>query len=235
MAVMLLGLTAPAAAQQIPGLVALPASAAASNPDLATRRAALLRERAALHDKIEAMNARCGAVEEGSAAEKACDTDHAALTGALNSHIQRSNDFNTAAQVANVAAPPSHAAVLDAASIREIKSMNALAIRLGWSAAKRDALNRALNALDFGHDPNLSGDRIRRTWQDMTAQDQSPDLLREASASGGLGFPGAGTQAYNDCTVFALANTTGQTYGTEFGRYQFRKLRRRNHWIMTCG
>lgn len=123
MAIMLLGVAAPAMAQQIPGLVDLPASTAASNPDLAARRAALMQQRAALHDKIDGMNARCGAVEEGSAAEASCKSDQVALGTALNSHIQQSNEFNAAAQAAITAstspgpAPLNETSVVDARNV----------------------------------------------------------------------------------------------------------------------
>jgi len=100
MAAGLLGLAAQASAQQIPALTALPASVAASNPNLVDRRAALVRERATLHGKIDKLNARCAAVKEGSAAEASCNRDQAALRTVLNSHIQQSKDFNAAAQAA---------------------------------------------------------------------------------------------------------------------------------------
>jgi len=116
MAAALVGLVAPAPAQQIPGLIELPANVAASNPDLVARRAALVEERATLHGKVSSLKARCGAVEEDSAADAACEQDKAALLAALNTHIQKSNDFNAAAQAA-IAASPSPAGITPGAQI----------------------------------------------------------------------------------------------------------------------
>lgn len=98
MAVALLTLAITASAQQIPALAELPASVATSNPDLVSRRAALTQEREALHGKIDGLNARCIAVAKGSAAETLCHGDQTTLLASLNSHIQRSNDFNAAVE-----------------------------------------------------------------------------------------------------------------------------------------
>jgi hypothetical protein len=116
MAAVLVSLVAPALAQQIPGLIELPTNVPASNPDLVARRAALVQERATLHSEDSSLRARCGAVEEGSAADAKCEQDKAALLAALNSHIQKSNDFNAAAQAA-IAAQPSPARIAPGAQI----------------------------------------------------------------------------------------------------------------------
>ena len=211
-AVMSLGLTAPARAQTIPALTELTASAAAANPDLAGRRASLVQERATLHGQIDALNGRCAAVAVGSAAESSCENDQAKLTAALASHVAGSNDFNVAAQAALVG-PTSTAAVADPDTARVINGIEALARRWGWSAAKLARLDRNLRGLDIGG-PIPSQDDIRQAWRDIFARGQDPELVREASQGGGLGFAGAGLQTnHADCTVFAIANATGRTYG----------------------
>lgn len=161
MAAMLLGLAAPASAQQIPALVDLPSSAAASSPGLAARRAALLQERAALHGKIDAMNARCRAVEEGSAAEKACDIEQAALTNSLNSHVQQSQDFNAAAQAAVVAS-----ATPIANSPSDISVVDARNVPSGLAKSVTDAIDSGYS----GAPPGVS-DRVRKGFQAITAHD----------------------------------------------------------------
>ena len=231
MAAVLQGLAGSASAQQIPALVALPATVAAANPDLVGRRAALKQERARLHGKIESLNARCDAVEEGSAAEASCKSDQAVLLSALNSHIQQSTDFNAAAQAAIVAAtsPAPPVPAVDAENVRIIRGINASAKQLRWSAAKRARLDKALNALKFEGDPTATGDHIRRTWQDIVARAQDAALALEASQRGGLGFPGAGTQTVNnDCTIFALANAAGLPYGLVAARAT--ELLRQGDW-----
>jgi hypothetical protein len=211
-----LALFAQASAQQIPALIALSAAVTAYDPELATRRAALMQERTTLHADIERLNARCAAIEAGSASETACKSRQAALVSALKAHIRKSNDFNAAVQAAMVASRPADqpAADLDPDSLRVLNGIEALARRWGWDANKLARLDRALRALDFGQDPDWSGARIRRVWQDMLARSGDAELVREASQDGGLGFAGAGTQIdVADCTIFALANAAGVPYG----------------------
>jgi hypothetical protein len=205
LAALLMSLLTPALAQQIPALAFLPPDLVASNPGLAGRRAILMQERSALHGKINSLNGRCAAVEEGSAADTACQREQAELQTALNSHIQKSDDFNRAAQ--------------PAVRANNIKDMRALAKKLGWSVEKQARLNTALHQLGFDGDPNVTGGQISRTWQDVLTRGQDPELVQEASQGGGLGFPGAGTQTVNnDCAIFALANAAGLPYGVVAAR-----------------
>lgn len=112
-----------------------------------------------------------------------------------------------------VAPAPLPPPALDPASLRVINGMDALAAKFRWSDKKRARLNRDLRALDFG-DPTATPDEINRAWRDIRARGQDPELVREASQGGGLGFAGAGTQTnFSDCTIFALANATGRPYG----------------------
>jgi hypothetical protein len=220
-AALLLGLLAPALAQQIPALAVLPPNLVASNPDLAGRQTALVQQRATLHGKVASLNARCASVEEGSAAEVSCQHDQAELSAALNSHIQESKDFNADVEAAIVASTSAAQPVpaVDSESARVIKGINALAIRLGWSADKLARIEAALNQLGFDGDPNVTGGQIRRTWQEITARNWDADLVREAAQGGDLGFPGAGNQtAHKDCAIFALANATGLPYGVVAAR-----------------
>lgn len=201
LAALIPGLLGQASAQQIPALIALPPDLAASDIALAAHRTELSQERASLHSKINDMNARCAVVVEGSAAEDACRHEQAELTIALNSHIEKSNDFNEDAQSALI-------------TFQMLKNMDALAKKLGWSSEKQARLHTALHKLDFDGDPNVTREQIRRAWQDVLNRSLDADLLKEASQGGGLGFPGAGTQTvHNDCTIFALANATGRPYG----------------------
>lgn len=230
-AAVLLSLVGLASAQQIPALTALPATVAASNPDLVGRRAVLVQERTTLHGRTDSLNTRCAAVREGSAAEASCNSDQGTLLTALDSHIQQSKDFNTAAQAAIVAStsPARPIPTLDPESARLIKGMNALARKLGWNADKLARLNAALTKLSFDGDPNVTGGQIRATWQDVVARGQDAELVREASQGRGLGFPGAGTQTVNnDCTIFALANAAGLPYGVVGARAS--ELIRQGEW-----
>lgn len=203
---LLLSLTAQAPAQQIPALTVLPPDLATSNPALAQRRAALVQERAALHGKINDLNGRCASVLAGSEADTACQKDQAQLSTALNSHIQKSKDFNADAQP-------------------EVKdnivttNLEALANKLGWSLDKQARLRTALHKLGSDGDPDATGGQVRDTWQEILNRGDDADLVREASQGSGLGSPGAGTQTtHEDCTIFALANATGLPYGVVAAR-----------------
>ena len=101
----------------------------------------------------------------------------------------------------------------DAENARVIDGLNALAQRLRWSPEKRARLAADLNKLGFDGDPGVTSALIRRTWLRVMIQSQDPDLAREASQGDGAGFPGAGTQSFNDCAVYALANAAGLPYG----------------------
>ena len=72
-----------------------------------------------------------------------------------------------------------------------INSMEALAKRWGWSAAKQARLHAALKKLDFDGDPNVKSDQIRQSWQDILTRGKATDFSREASNGEGPGFPGA--------------------------------------------
>jgi len=95
--------------------------------------------------------------------------------------------------------------------VRIINEMNALAKRLGWSAEEQARLDMALNGLVSAGDGTSA--QSRQAWQNVLARGQGEGFAREVSQGEGPGFPGAGTQSYQDCAVFALANASGLPYG----------------------
>ena len=141
-AAILLGVATPTWAQQIPALTALPATLATSNPALASRRAALMQERTILHDEIDGLNAKCAAVAKGSAAATTCLKTQAELLAQLNTHIQESKDFNTAAQKATVVS--TGPAPVPAGSPANMKFCAA--------KLKVSADERAIQQMNFGND-----------------------------------------------------------------------------------
>ena len=95
-----------------------------------------------------------------------------------------------------------------------IRNMEDLAVKMGFSPDQQNQLDAALKKLNFDGDPNVTGTQISRTWETVIARGQDTELSREASQGDGQELPGAGTQTvFNDCTIFALANATGLTYG----------------------
>ena len=142
-AAILLGLVTPILAQQIPPLTALAATLAASNPELARRRAALMQERTILHDKINGLNAKCAAVVKGSALAASCQKNQAELLSALNSHIRQSNDFNAAvAQAATVAST----------SPAPVQTSSPADVRFCVAKLKVSADERAIQQMNFSND-----------------------------------------------------------------------------------
>jgi len=99
-----------------------------------------------------------------------------------------------------------------------IKSMSALAKTLGWSAEEQTRLARELNALDADGTPGTTVRQGYEAWANMQAREKDPALAREAAKVGGVGFPGAGKQSTNDCTIFALANAAGLPYSVAAAR-----------------
>ena len=213
----------PVSAAEIAALAEIPPASAQSHPDLVKRRAELVRERADLRARTDSHNARCRAVEVGSAAEGACQSNLAALRSDLGTHVSASNSFNSALQAAVAAARQAAvvpSAITQADVDRVLNGINDLARRLGWSAEERDRLNRALTSLDADGAPIRTNDpRIRQAWTDMLARDRDGELARLAAAGDGPGFPGAGLQTrFQDCAVFALANAANLPYSVVAAR-----------------
>lgn len=201
-------LPGPVAAQTIPVLPEISPAIAAAHPDLAQRRYALAMERDVLRNNTRQHNGRCRNVEEGSPEHARCDISLAKLEAHIRRHIKASERFIAAFT---------------------IQAVNALAQHQGWSADKRARLNKALNKLKFDGDPNATGVMIRQSWRDILARGQGEEFAREAANGEGPGFPGAGTQnRYEDCAIFALANSAGLPYGVVAARAT--ELMREGEW-----
>lgn len=117
-------------------------------------------------------------------------------------------------------AKPAGAAVdtRDPETVRIINEMNALAKRLGWSAEEQARLDKALNNFRGDGTQNVTGAQIRSAWQDVMARGQDGDIARKAAQGDGPGLVGAGTQSFQDCAIFALANASGLPYSVVAAR-----------------
>lgn len=165
---------------------------------LTAKRQPLVERKLALMEAGRAINESCNAVERGSTAHANC-RDRAATFGervrALRIGVELLGDE-----------------IDNAVGAHTIRSMNALAERLGWRAAERARLASALNELAFDGDPNATDADISRTWREVLARGAG-EFAREAAATPGPGMVGAGTQTrYEDCAIFALANAIGLPY-----------------------
>ena len=170
---------------------------------LLAKRAPLAHRKQALIEEGELFNRSCVNLEKGSSRYQAC----LAKQAEFGAHVEALR--RDMAQLVDEI----HAAVR-AEDARIIKSMNALAARLGWSADEQARLDKALNSLGFDGDPSVTSAQIIHAWQEVLARGPGGDLARAASRGEGPGFPEAGTQTqYQDCTIFALANAAGLPYG----------------------
>ena len=196
-----------ARAMDMPALSVIQPGIAVAHPAFVRQRDALLQERKVLLDRTGSHNKLCNEVDAGSAADASCSKAFSVLITAINSHVQASMQYN------------GHLLAAEAQyeRIRIINGMNALAKRLDWSVDKRMRLNNALSSLDADGD-DVSIAQVRSAWQDILARGQDKDLMLKASKGDGPGFPGAGTQSFNDCAIFALANAAGLPYGVAAAR-----------------
>jgi hypothetical protein len=97
----------PVPAQTIPVLAPVSAEVAAGRPDLSQQRAVLVAERGNLRARTERHNARCSAVEEGSAAAVSCRAELDSLNSELATHISRSHSFNEMVRAPQSGSSPS--------------------------------------------------------------------------------------------------------------------------------
>ena len=108
---------------------------------------------------------------------------------------------------------------LPAASLKEmVTAMNAQVIALGWPEEERKHLIHELNALGEDGTPGTTVRDSYEVWSRIAARDGDAALRREAAKAEGVGFPGAGEQSTNDCTLFALANAARLPYGVVAAR-----------------
>jgi hypothetical protein len=201
---------------QVPALPDIPNAlpAEAARP-LEAKRAQLDRQRKAVLDSGSRHNERCRAVKDGSPDHGECLASREHLTGEIRSLRIAADKLEDE---------------IDSAMERTriINSMNALAKRLGWSAREQARLDAALKKLNADGDPDADGTQIRQAWENVLARGHDADLARKASGGEGPGFPGAGTQSFEDCTIFALANAAGLPYSVVAARAT--ELIRRGEW-----
>ncbi len=170
---------------------------------LIVKRIPLAHRKQTLIEEGELFNRSCVNLEKGSSRHQDC----LAKQAEFEAHVEvLRRDIGQLVDEIDAA--------VQAEGARIIKSMNALAARLGWSADERARLDKALNSLNSDGTPGVTSAQIRHAWKELLARGQDGDFAREASQGEGPGFPGAGTQTqYQDCVIFALANAAGLPYG----------------------
>lgn len=174
---------------------------------LIAKRQPLALRKLSLIEEGNALNQSCANVKKGSSQHKSCLTKQEQY----NAEVQvLRDDLDKLADDIDVA--------IAAHRTRIIKSMNALARQLGWSADEQVRLDNALNSLDSDGDPATSA-QIVQAWDDVLARGTNGVVAKAAAEGAGPGFPGASEQTrYQDCAVFALANVAGLPYGVAAAR-----------------
>lgn len=181
---------------------------------LVAKRQPLALRKLALIEEGKALNQSCANVEKGSSQHQSClakQAQYNAKARTLGDEMDRLADEVNAIVAKHT-----------------INSMNALAKHLGWRADEQARLAKALNSLATDGNPIVTNIQVRHVWQDIFTRGQDEKLAKEAGQSEGPVFPGAGTQSFEDCTLFALANAAGLPYGAVAARAT--KLIKEGEW-----
>lgn len=106
----------------------------------------------------------------------------------------------------------------DPVALPIIDGMLALARQQNWSAEKLARLDYSLNTIGTDADASATPDDYREVWQDIRSRAADPELAQKAGTGEGPGLYSAGTQSFEDCTIFALANAAGLPYSVVAAR-----------------
>lgn len=87
----------------------------------------------------------------------------------------------------------------------------ALAQRLRWPTSEQTRLAAALARLSSDGDLSVTSRDVVRTWRTIIGRGADPAVIRAAGGTGSR-LPAAGTQSFEDCAVFAIANAAGLPY-----------------------
>ena len=166
---------------------------------LIARRQPLAQLKLGLVDEGSAINRTCVNLERGSAAYLSC--------------LGRQKKFNDDVAALTVLMDRLASDIDSIVEKYTIEYLNAFAKRQEWSLEKRGRVAGALRSLRADGDSNATDVQIRAAWRDVLARGTDSEVARRAVQGDGPGFPGAGTQSFEDCAVFALANATGRPYG----------------------
>ena len=169
-----------------------------------------------LQNKIETFNKKCGNVsEKNTSLIIECEAEQSQIKKEKKELIEAINEFNNTI----FSEPPGKNDSKLPMTIEELKkSINKLAKKLRWSDQEQSRLAKALDSLDADGTPGTTIGEGYKVWANMKIRENDLSLIREAAKVGGVGFPGAGTQTTNDCTIFALANAAGLPYGVAAAR-----------------
>ena len=154
----------------------------------------LIHQKDSINDEIEKFNIKC----DNTPLIDECKKEEGQLIKGINQLTYSINEYE---------------------GTRIIYAMIALSKNeLRWEKDEQIRLDSALNRLKEKVYPAATESQIIDTWRQMQTRGDDNELMNEASQGNGPGLPGAGKQSFEDCTIFALANATGQPYGAVAAR-----------------
>jgi hypothetical protein len=183
----------PGFAQSVPAIMDVPKNVPATwRERLEAERASLAKEREEIREKAAAHNKRCVDVDAETPLASSCIASQTELQNRILAYGGRVRKYNE------------HAT--QAAVIR-------FAEEQGWDADELKRIKTALDKLPAKLDDVLQDD-IFEVWGNIHSRSQQGRFAQMASLGAGPVLVSSGEQAgFNDCAVFALANTTGRPYG----------------------
>ena len=164
---------------------------------LSQNRETLMAELSALNTLIAAHDAKCSHVADNDQALIAvCTSESQDLQTKITDYQNDLADYNDLLKT----------------RVSFHNEFNKYINSLHLSKAKLDHLNNVLNSLAEDGNPDATVSQTDQVWKNILARrDFTEEFEREAKSSAPV-MPGAGTQSFNDCTIFALANAADLPY-----------------------
>jgi len=186
--------------EPLPALPVIHPAIAVSHPEIVQKFATFKTERDVIRARHKKFRAACASVDEGSAADRWCATEEAALQDEIGDHY-----------LASLALIKTYLGLL---SQFTIEAQIAYARTQRWSDKELNSLKAGFKAFASADDADYDPGKVNAIWKAMAARNGDADLTRLAAAAKGFSATGAGTQGNKeDCAVFAVANAAGVPYG----------------------
>lgn len=198
-ALVVIGMVEAGANEPLPKLPEMHPALLLKHAALSKTRRRLVVERMVLFERNKSLLASCQSVEANTPADYRCAAEDEALQAALSAHFEASHAWIDA-----------YGSLHDAYLIEQILNY---ATTKKWSADDLKGLRESFAAF-HGFDKSMVDPKIvKKIWEDIEARTQDSTLRKQAAAVKGFNATGMGTQSFEDCAVFALANATGVPYG----------------------
>ena len=212
--------SAKGSAQLIPQLTDIPDHFSSKQKAIfSDKKNLLLEKKDALKDMAARLSVKCGNVPAIDIdLNNQCKAEQSQIIKEKSALIDAINEFNKAVSNEPVTEKVDEPRLTIGVDEERIRSMTKLAAKLGWSSKEQARLSKALNTLDKDGSLGTTVGQGYNVWTNMQARENDLALKQQASKVGGVGYPGAGTQSTNDCTIFALANAAGIPYGVAAAR-----------------